>query len=94
MRRLFALTYLLPLTILVACGSTSPSAQKCDAESTLDVVHQIFDSRGCTASTCHGADPAEAAGGLDLRPENFYDNVVNVAASTADMALVFPADEE
>jgi hypothetical protein len=94
MRRLFVLIYLLPITVLVACGTTSPSGQKCDAESTLGVVNQILDSRGCTASTCHGADAAEAAAGLDLRPESFYDNVVNVPASTGALPLVFPADEE
>jgi len=94
MRRLEALSYALPLFLLAACGTDASSSEKCNANSTLTVVQSILDTRGCTASTCHGADPDEAAAGLDLRPDSFYENVVNVAASTADMALVFPADEE
>ncbi|TFH32142.1 MAG: hypothetical protein E4H00_02040 [Myxococcales bacterium] len=94
MLRLLVLTYVLPLVLLTACGSTSSTTSKCETDSTLGVVQAILDTRGCTASTCHGADDSEAAAGLDLRPENFYDNVVNVSASTADLALVFPADEE
>ena len=94
MRRPFALAYLLPVAFLAACGSDSSSNPKCDVDSTLGVVQSIFDTHGCTASTCHGADPSEAAANLDLRPENLYDNVVNVAASTANLALVFPGNEE
>lgn len=94
MRPLKALTCLLPLSIVAACGSDSTSTEKCNADSTMAVVQSILDTRGCTASTCHGADPSDAAAGLDLRPETFYENVVNVAASTGDLALVFPADEE
>ena len=94
MRRLNALPYLLPLSMLAACGSDSPSADKCNVDSTMGVVQSILDTRGCTASTCHGADSSTAAAGLDLRAEGFYENVVNVSASTADLALVFPAEEE
>lgn len=94
MRPLKALSYLLPLTLLAACGSDGQSGQKCNVDSTLGVIHSILDTRGCTASTCHGADASEAAAGLDLRPDSFYENVVNVAASTADLPLVFPAEEE
>ena len=94
MRRLKALPYLLPLSMLAACGSDSQSAEKCNVDSTMAVVQQILDTRGCTASTCHGADPADAAAGLDLRAATFYENVVNVPASTGDLPLVFPAEEE
>jgi hypothetical protein len=94
MRRLFALAYLLPVSLLGACGSDSSLSEKCKADSTLAVVQSVFEARGCTASTCHGADASEAAAGLDLRPESFYDNVVNVAAGTSDLLLVFPGDEE
>ena len=94
MRPLKALTCLLPLSILAACGSDSTATEKCNADSTMAVVQSILDTRGCTASTCHGANPSDAAAGLDLRPDTFYENVVNVAASTGDLALVFPADEE
>lgn len=94
MRPLKALSYLLPLSLLAACGGDSQIADKCNVDSTMAVVQQILDTRGCTASTCHGADPEAAAAGLDLRAENFYDNVVNVAATTGELPLVFPAEEE
>jgi len=57
-------------------------------------VQNVFEVRGCTASTCHGAPAEEAEGGLDLRPENAYANLVNIAASSGELPLVFPADEE
>ena len=101
MRHLTALSYVLTLSFLAACSSSSGSddpnrgdPSKCNVDSTFGVVQQIFETRGCAASTCHGADASEAAAGLDLRPENLYDNVVNVAAGTADLPLVFPAEEE
>ncbi len=94
MRRLALLAYLLPAMTLAACGSDSDFAEKCNADSTFALVQSVFDARGCTASTCHGADASQAAGSLDLRPENLYQNVVNVAAGTGDLPLVFPADEE
>lgn len=94
MRRPFALAYLFPIAFLAACGTGDSSSQKCNVDSTLGVVQSIFESRGCMASACHGADAPDAAAGLDLRPENFYENVVNVSAATADLALVFPADDE
>lgn len=81
---------------LLGCGSGGdPSSLKCDeADSTFALVQQVFDNRGCTASTCHGADPGTAEAGLDLRPESAYESLVNVDASSADLPLVFPADEE
>jgi hypothetical protein len=94
MRPLKALPYLLYLSVFAACGGDDAATQKCDADSTMAVVQSILDTRGCTASACHGADPSEAAAGLDLRPDTFYENVVNVAATTGDLPLVFPADEE
>lgn len=96
MRHLSALVYLLCMSsLLAACGSDSESTPpKCNVDSTMGVVQSIMQTRGCTASTCHGADSIEAAAGLDLRPEGFYENVVNVSATTGDLPLVFPADEE
>ncbi len=100
MRHLKALSYVLTLSALAACsssGSDDPNGgdpSKCNVDSTFGVVQQIFETRGCTASTCHGADASEAAAGLDLRPDSLYESVVNVAASTADLPLVFPAEEE
>ena len=70
MRRLFAVAYLLPVSFLAACGTEAPSAQKCEADSTLGVVQAIFDARGCTAGTCHGADASTAAAGLVVSSNN------------------------
>jgi hypothetical protein len=97
MRRVLALAcplYLLPVALLAACGSDAPSAEKCNADSTIGVVQAIFETRGCTTSTCHGAPGAEAAGGLDLRPEGFYESLVNVAGESGPYARVFPGDED
>ncbi|MFW2387238.1 MAG: hypothetical protein ACN4G0_02810 [Polyangiales bacterium] len=79
---------------LVACGSDSSSAPKpkCDVDSTFDQVQQqIFEAKGCTASACHGEN---ATGDLDLRPENAYANLVNVAASSGDYVRVFPGEQD
>ena len=94
MRRSFVLAHLLPLALILGCGSDDSSTQKCSADSTLGVVQSIFETRGCTASSCHGADAEEASANLDLRPDHLYENVVNVRAGTGDLPLVFPADEE
>lgn len=69
MRHPFAFACLLPIALFAACDSNHTSHQKCDADSTLGVVQSVFETRGCTASTCHGADPSEAAASLDLRPD-------------------------
>jgi len=81
---------------LAACGTDSatvvPSGQKCDADSTFAQVQlQIFEAKGCTASACHGET---ANGGLDLRPEQAYANLVNVEASSGDYVRVFPAEQD
>ena len=94
MRRSFVLAHLLRLALILGCGSDDSSTQKCSADSTLGVVQSIFETRGCTASSCHGADAEEASANLDLRPDHLYENVVNVRAGTGDLPLVFPADEE
>lgn len=94
MRSLSVLTYLLPVSLLAACGSEASTTPKCNAETTMEVVQSIFEARGCSASTCHGAPQTEAAGGLDLRPESFYESLVNVAAESGPYARVFPGDED
>ena len=94
MRRLFAPFCMLSLLVLSACASEDTTGTKCSSESTMEVVSSIFDARGCNNSTCHGAPAEQAAGGLDLRPDSFYDSVVNVSAKSGSLALVFPGDEE
>ncbi|HVM98115.1 MAG TPA: EF-hand domain-containing protein [Candidatus Acidoferrales bacterium] len=52
-------------------------------DSTLALLQKvIFENRGCTSQVCHGAPGAPSAGGLDLRPEVAYDNLVEVNATT------------
>ena len=80
---------------VVACGSDSSTgtATKCDADSTFaQVQQQVFEAQGCTAAACHGGAPL--AGGLDLRPENAYASLVNVAATSGDFVRVFPAEQD
>lgn len=77
-----------------ACGTESASTvqSECDANSTFaQVQQQIFEAQGCTASACHGET---ANGGLDLRPENAYANLVNVDATSGDFVRVFPAEQD
>ncbi len=94
MRLLYIYAYAILAVSLTACGSSSTPRAKCDAESTFGLVQNVFEVRGCNASTCHGAPASEAAGGLDLRPENAYTSLINVAAASADLPRVFPAEEE
>ncbi|MBW1907073.1 MAG: hypothetical protein JRJ24_17580 [Deltaproteobacteria bacterium] len=94
MRRLFALTYLLPVALFAACGNSPSTNTKCDAESTFGLVQSVFEARGCTHGACHG-QPAETAGGaLDLRPENAYASLINVGGTSADLPLVFPGEQD
>ena len=94
MRRLLAL-FLSTTPFVRGClRQRRPVESEVRRRQPMEVVQQILDTRGCTASTCHGAPAAEAAGGLDLRPEGFYDHVVNITARSANLPLVFPAEEE
>jgi hypothetical protein len=47
----------------------------------------IFERRGCTASTCHGD---AKVGGLDLRAEVSWTNLVDAKSSNSNMARVQP----
>lgn len=85
---------LLLASSLIGCGeNASSSSRKCN-ENTFAQIQTIFDSRGCTSSTCHGQASETAAGGLDLRAESAYENLINVAGQSADLVHVFPGDEE
>ena len=77
-----------------ACGTDTSSGTglKCDADSTFaQIQQQIFETRGCTESACHG-DAAQ--GGLDLQPERAYASLVNVEASSGDYMRVFPGEQD
>ncbi|NOQ83179.1 MAG: hypothetical protein GQ551_04165, partial [Myxococcales bacterium] len=79
---------------VAACGAdtSNGTGAKCDADSTFaQVQQQIFEAQGCTASTCHG-DAMQ--GGLDLRPENAYASLINVAATSGETVRVFPGEQD
>jgi hypothetical protein len=82
-------------TLAVAgCGSSDESgeAAKCNADSTFgQIQEQIFEARGCTASSCHGES---LSGGLDLRSEVAYENLVDVDGVAGDFKRVFSAEDE
>ncbi len=85
----------LAAVVLAACGteSSSDTEQKCEAESTFaQVQQQIFEGYGCTASACHGDS---AQGGLDLRPQSAYDNLINIPAESNRFYMrVFPGEQD
>jgi len=96
MRRSVALICLVFVTGIAACGGDgdggAANLECAEVDGTFALVQEVFDRRGCTASTCHGS--AEGAGGLDLRRESAYESLVNVDSSSGDLPRVFPADEE
>lgn len=66
---------------IVAAGQAQ--AAECDKtfDSTFALIQAaIFEPRGCTTSICHGSS---AAGGLDLRTDVAYDNLLDVPSQTA-----------
>lgn len=73
---LLASVALLPRVVAAAdCGNNSFS-------STFALIQKrIFEDHGCTNSLCHGG---AAAGGMDLRPEAAYANLIDVPAATVD----------
>ena len=54
------------------------------------IQNVVFARHGCTTSLCHGS---AAQGGLDLRPEVAYDNLVDVFSSAGQMKRVEPGDQ-
>lgn len=63
--------------------SAAVAGEGCDNgsfDSTFELIQEaIFANKGCTSSICHGS---AAAGGLDLRADVAYANLVDVAADT------------
>jgi len=56
-----------------------------------NVIQEIFDRRGCTASDCHGSfQYAE----LDLRAGASYSNLVNVPSTQTGVGRVIPGDAQ
>ena len=64
--------------------STTLQPGACGAESTFQIIQErLFDARGCTTSTCHGAFNTS---GLDLRPGSSHVSLVDVPATNATAA--------
>jgi len=53
------------------------------------VIQEIFNRRGCSASSCHGSSQQA---GMDLRSGSAYANLVNVMATEASVARVIPGN--
>jgi len=65
-------------------AAEAPSVCPCESfDDTWDAIQKvIIEGNGCTQAACHGSDAGVASsGGLDLRPEAAYDNLVNVAST-------------
>lgn len=92
-QRLLALT----AVTLFACSGDSPAEPDDDDRrvktnpSFASDIQEIFDRRGCSSSTCHGASPQA---GLDLRPGSAYDALVGVTASSEPIVRVIPGDPD
>ncbi len=79
MRSKSSRTILLALLVLPLVGITKVNAADCsngNFDSTFALIQKaIFENRGCTNDLCHGS---AATGGLDLRPDVAYDNLIDV----------------
>ena len=53
------------------------------------VIQEIFNRKGCTASSCHGSSQQA---GLNLASGSSYANLVNVQATQSTAARVIPGD--
>jgi hypothetical protein len=75
-----------------ARAAAAPDGCPCPRfESTwLAIQGAIFERHGCTQAICHGAT---AQGGLDLRPENAYANLVDRFSEQGQMDLVEPGEQ-
>jgi hypothetical protein len=80
-------------------GSTPVLGQNCEGNnftSTFAAIQKvIFENRGCLNNVCHGADPGTGNGGLDLRPDVAYANLVSKPAETVPgWYRVFPGQRD
>ena len=71
-------------SVILSCAgfATDAPAQDCEKQfsSTYELLQEaIFEQRGCTDDICHGA---AVSGGLDLRAEVSYDNLIDRPATS------------
>ena len=68
----------------------TPGATCEEFDSTFAAIQQVvFERNGCTQAVCHGS---AASGGLDLRPEVAYANLVEVASTSSSDPRVMPGE--
>ena len=72
-------------------GGNGGGRQIEDNPSFASTIQEIFERRGCTASSCHGA---ARSGALDLTLGNAYDNLVGVQAAGEPIVRVIPGDAD
>ena len=76
----FVLTALALAAVLGAAPAPAAECDEAEFDSTYALIQEaIFENRTCTNVVCHGAG---AAGGLDLRAEVSWENLVDVDAQT------------
>jgi len=85
--------------LALMAGSTPVLGQNCEGNnftSTFAAIQKvIFENRGCLNNVCHGADPGTGNGGLDLRPDVAYANLVSKPAETVPgWYRVFPGQRD
>jgi len=74
--------FLAAALVLLPAGSAAAGEDDCDQQfdSTFALLQKaVFENRGCTSALCHDQS---ASGGLDLRPEVAYDNLIQVPSET------------
>src|SRR5262245_24206871 len=66
-----------------------PGPGECEEfDGAFDAIQSVvFERRGCTAEACHGST---ASGGLDLRAESAYANLVGVPSTGSSLRRVDP----
>lgn len=73
----------------------APPAECADVptfEGTFDAVQElIFERHGCTNGACHGD---AASGGLDLRADVAYDNLLEVPSTASSFPRIVPGDND
>jgi hypothetical protein len=80
---LLGLWFGLLVGVLFAHAAVAQGCSGGSFDSTFALIQKaIFDNHGCASQVCHGSPGAPGGGGLDLRAEVAYDNLVEVAAVT------------
>jgi len=77
------------VAFIIACAAGGAAAQDCEGrvfDSTYDLIQEaIFENRGCATDVCHGST---ASGGLDLRADVSYDDLIEVPAETVSDSTI------